>query len=842
MVSRMTTFSLLLLLQVFIADWIVIDTAQPGPGFGRCIENEKEALLKFKESLIDPSGWLASWAGEDCCNWTGISCSNQTGNVVKLDLRSSSVCDLVNASDTTAYDRKCLFGRLSPSLINLTYLNYLDLSKNNFQGNSIPGSITSLNNLRYLNLSDASFSGNISEVSWGRLCNLRSVDLSYNALGGQIKEFVDSLSGCQNNSLEEIDFSSNKFAGGLPDSLGLLRNLRSLRLNHNSFSGKIPESIGNLSSLSVFSLSFNVMSGSIPETIGQLNRLYYLGLCGNSWEGIVTETCFQNLTSLNEFSLSSVASDFLFFNVSPDWIPPFNLSVLALDDCQVGPEFPSWLKTQNRISQVSLSNTAVSGTIPDWLWTLSPWLWWLDLSDNMLEGRLANSITVSNFGAWVDLGFNRLEGQLPLWPNVTNLSLRNNLLSGPIPTNIGEIVPRLENLDLSMNSFNGSIPHSMSKLRNLSFLDLSSNYLSGKIPSNLEDLQNLMVLDLSKNNLVGDIPSSICSLPSLLWLKLSSNNLTGKLSLTLRNCTGLFSIDLGYNRLTGTISEWIADKLLPFSYIGLRGNMLSGKIPEQVCNFPFHILDLAHNNLSGSIPKCLGNKSVWKSLPNHYPIPTRDTHHIEFSQRLELVVKGRRNEYTKIISLVNMLDLSHNHLSGEIPEEITSLSALGTLNLSWNHLSGNIPESIGRMRWLESLDLSFNHINGPIPPSMTSLTSLGYLNLSYNNLSGQIPSANQFLTFTDPSIYEGNSELCGSPLPTNCSSGSTGADNEVGNGDEDEDGDDTVWFYACVGVGFIVGFWVVCGTLAINKSCRTAYFKFVDQMYERILRFQSKLR
>ncbi|KAL7261329.1 hypothetical protein ACSBR1_006889 [Camellia fascicularis] len=52
---------------------------------------------------------------------------------------------------------------------------------------------------------------------------------------------------------------------------------------------------------------------------------------------------------------------------------------------------------------------------------------------------------------------------------------------------------------------------------------------------------------------------------------------------------------------------------------------------------------------------------------------------------------------------------------------------------------------------------------------MSSLTSLSHLNLSYNNLSGSIPSTNQFQTFNDPSIYEGNPKLCGLPLSTKCS-------------------------------------------------------------------------
>ena len=80
---------------------------------------------------------------------------------------------------------------------------------------------------------------------------------------------------------------------------------------------------------------------------------------------------------------------------------------------------------------------------------------------------------------------------------------------------------------------------------------------------------------------------------------------------------------------------------------------------------------------------------------------------------------------------------------------------------------GSIPEKIGGMKELESIDLSRNHISGEIPPSLSNLTFLSYLDLSYNNLSGRIPSSTQLQSF-DALNYIGNPQLCGEPLPKNC--------------------------------------------------------------------------
>ncbi|KAL8466939.1 hypothetical protein ACS0TY_035862 [Phlomoides rotata] len=118
-------------------------------------------------------------------------------------------------------------------------------------------------------------------------------------------------------------------------------------------------------------------------------------------------------------------------------------------------------------------------------------------------------------------------------------------------------------------------------------------------------------------------------------------------------------------------------------------------------------------------------------------------------------------------SASNNIDLSNNNLSGDIPEELTSLVELRSLNLSQNRLTGSIPDKIGDMKQLESLDFSRNSLSGRIPDGFALLSFLSYLNLSYNKLTGEIPKSAQ-LQSIDASSFVGNS-LCGSPLTDNCS-------------------------------------------------------------------------
>ncbi|KAM5555282.1 hypothetical protein ABKV19_023268 [Rosa sericea] len=556
------------------------------------------------------------------------------------------------------------------------------------------------------------------------------------------------------------------------------------------------------------------MNGTIPESIGQLRELKYLDLSGCSWEGFISENHFQNTSRLEWFYLSSEASNSLVFNVSHDWIPIFNLTNLYITDCKLmDTAFPVWLRSQKFLNFLILQRVGISDTIPDWFWRFSPFLTYVVSSHNQLRGNLPKSVSSSL--QYVILKNNSLVGSLPLWPNVTQLNLASNRFSGPISLNIG---------------------HEMSKLV---FLDLSRNYFSGNIPRDWTGLQDLKVIDFSNNNLSGEIPSSMCSqLPSLKWLRLSNNNLSGNLESSLQTCRNLSALDLTGNNFSGTIPDCIGENLHTLSYLLLGANKFTGNIPHQLCDLSsLQVLDLSQNNISGSIPSCLGGlkqMTTGDGLLGDWISGLAFYGSVYDPMHIDLNVKGVEYEYIdKIIGLIKKFDLSSNNLWGEIPEEVKNLMALGSLNLSHNHLTGKIPEGIGSLHELEALDLSSNHLWGLIPSSMTSMTSLSKLNLSFNNFSGPIPSANQFLTFNDPTSFEGNSGLCGPPLPTQCSSASHDDPTlKVEENEEDKYG--KLWFYASTALGFIVGFWVVFGSLVIKRSWRHAYFQFLDKMKDKV--------
>ncbi|KAH7860540.1 hypothetical protein Vadar_014673 [Vaccinium darrowii] len=335
-------------------------------------------------------------------------------------------------------------------------------------------------------------------------------------------------------------------------------------------------------------------------------------------------------------------------------------------------------------------------------------------------------------------------------------------------------------------------------------------------------------MSLSSNKLSGILPSSIGNFTSLEELQLNNNSFYGELPLTLRNCSSLIVLDLGENGFSGSIPRWIGD--LPLALLRLHQNMFSDRIPSQLCQMSgLQIVDFGNNHLSGPIPRCFGNLSGMFLDKDGMPW---------FETSMMQVIKGRELEFTTTLKLLANMDLSMNNLVGSIPKEITNLSGLRGLNLSHNHLTGNIPENISGLKSLESLDLSMNQLSGIIPQGISGLNYLSHFNLSYNNLSGRIPTGNQLRTLDDPSSsYLGNSELCGIPLPRNCSGDEKSQPpTTIGHREEREGVDlEKIWFYMAIMSGYATGLWGVIGVLVLKKTWRYACFQFVETVNDKVL-------
>ncbi|KDP22194.1 hypothetical protein JCGZ_26025 [Jatropha curcas] len=829
-----------------------------GDGHIQCIESERQALLQIKEELIDDYGHLSSWGSEeekkDCCKWKGIRCSNQTGHIIILDL---PVAELAGTNN------KPLRGKISNSLLELQHLNYLDLSGNDFGGTFFPNLNGSFSKLRYLNISNVGFIGSLSyqlrnlsslqsfDVShnklegkipnfFGNFCSLHTLSLSNNNLTGQLPVFLEHLSGCAKNSLKILKLEMNHLYGSLPD-ITKFPSLKELFVYGNQLNGSFPEFFSNISYLLVLDVAGNQLAGSLPdltmfpslkmlcifenllngtikESFGQLSKLEYFYASHNSFQGVITEAHFSKLSRLKElyFNDNPLALKF-----KPDWIPPFQLDIIGLWSCNLGPHFPKWLQTQKNYSVLDISEAEISDAVPNWFWNLPPRLFYLNISHNLLSGMVPDLSSKFYGNPGIDLSSNLFKGALPRLPYNTST------------------------LNLSKNKFLGSIA-SICKIigPTLVFLDFSDNLLSGAIPDNcFMNGQQLLILNLADNYLSGKIPTSVGSLSLLKTFGLRNNSFSGEIPLSLKNCSLLRFLDLSYNRLSGRVPAWIGESQQSLAFLSLQSNEFHGSIPIKLCWLQnIRLLDLSLNNISGTIPYCFRNftqmtrKELVENNIYGYKFPSssgEDNGFIgSYVDRALIGWKGRAYKFDKSLGLLRIINLAGNKLSGEIPVEITSLRALVALNLSRNDLTGMIPQEIDQLKQLQWLDLSRNNLSGAIPDSMTKLNFLSYLDISYNNLSGRIPTSTQLQSF-DGSAFAGNKELCGLPVTEKCPGDDepqvvqTIDDTE---GDEENDDEFRKWLYGGLASGFSVGFWGVLGIFLLRPSWREACFQFLNKV------------
>ncbi|CAL9077483.1 unnamed protein product [Musa acuminata var. zebrina] len=711
-------------------------------------------------------------------------------------------------------------------LSNISGLEHLDLNGNFLQGN-IPPTFGNLASLKELNLAYNSLQGGIP-TSFKNLCKLQNLILPGININQDLLELDEFFSGCIKMSLVILDLSYTNISGQLPEWLFQLRKLKVLNLGWNLISGPIPLSLGQLASLQELYLGVNQLNETIPESVGRLSQLVTLDLQHNNLEGVMSEAHFGNLTELKYLCLSSNS---LALKVESNWLPPFRLESLQMDSCKLGPEFPAWLQSQINIFEIDMSNAGIIDAMPNWFWSLISTAEYVSVSGNQISGRVPNLLHLNHLD-WLDLSSNYFEGPLPYFPpRMYFLDLSNNSFSGTISLDIMNM-PYLLYLSLSKNNLSGQISFSVCQSQTLQVLDLSKNTLSGVLPNCWNNSSSIIIMDFSSNNISGVIPKSICSIASLQSLHLNNNSLYEELSLSLKDCTKLVILDAGHNDLKGKIPTWIGESLTSLRFLNLRSNMLVGDIPPNLSRLSsLQFLDLADNELSGTIPRSFGNFTAMKVIEK---FSSSTTDQIRYKEHMFITTKGNTLSYDESLLLMNILDLSDNNLFGGVPEEVTGLFGLFSLNLSGNHFTGEIIENISKLQQLESLDLSRNNFSGTIPSGLVALTYLAHLNLSYNNLSGEIPRGNQLLTFNDPSIYIGNPGLCGFPLNQSCNVSETarGQSNP-----DDRDENEMIWFYTSMAPGFVVGFWAVWGTLILNKNWNLYYFRFIDNLLDKVYVF-----
>ncbi|XP_028755419.1 receptor-like protein EIX2 [Neltuma alba] len=741
----------------------------------QCNERDRHLLLNFKHTASDPYAILSTWSDErDCCQWEGIQCDNTTGRVIMLNLPCSPQ---PSATDCDEEDEsQCLTGDLHLSLLQLEFLNYLDLRNHDFhaiiQNDSVDISNSTnisafecqnSSNLHYLDLSyneDLHFDSlhwlscvpalkylnfcgiNLQgRVDWHQLatlvpfltelrfdsCQLSNISASIHYVNFTSLEFLGLAHNAfsseffpdwfgQLEHLQFVDVSENSFSGPIPDWLGQLEHLHFLDVSANSFSGRLPDSLGQLEHLHFLDVSANSFSGPLPDSLGQLKHLQFLDFSENSFTGPIPST----LRDISSLIYLDVSSNYLNGSLPETIGQLFNLKALYFDDNQL-----TGYVSENFFANLSNLNYLSMGS-PGLIFDFNP-VW---VPPFQLEEVYLDHMVGSKLPPWI---YTQM--------SLSRLVIKYSTISFEPQDKFWDFVARVPYIQLQHNTIHGEIS---SVLLNSTIINLGSNKIKGNLP---RLSPNVAMFNVSHNSFQGPIAPLLCQkmngTSQLKYVDMSFNLLSGGFTNCWMQCKSLVFVRLDGNNLTGTIPHSIG-LLSNLVVLHLNKNNLFGEIPLSLVNCrKLQILDVGENKLSGFLMNWMAQNAKILRLRSNQ-------------------LSGNIPPQICQLASLRILDFADNKISGSLPICIQNLTAMAFPNSLDNrvygvciktpgflsHISDNVMVHIkgqglsyeNNLKFLHAIDLSSNNISGSIPPEIFSLTGLESLNLSHNQLEGNIPN------------------------------------------------------------------------------------------------------
>ena len=318
-----------------------------------------------------------------------------------------------------------------------------------------------------------------------------------------------------------IDLEGNGLLGALPEELGNLSSLRTLRLGNNTLFGELP---ANLADTDLRELSYNRTNLCVSPDDAVQEWLRTIAVhdgtgttCGNRSDREVLELLYMFTGGRH-------------WQHSRNWRSRRPLAEWAGVETDAA----------GRVVGLRLRGFGLAGPVPSVLGDLSE-LRTLDFAGNQLYGPLPPELGKLRKLEVLDLVWNisdnsaeasgaGITGPLPLemgdMANLREARLAYNRINGAIPRSLGNLA-RLEHLDLSENNLTGAVPSELGQARAMKELRFNNNSLSGALPGTLGGLAELELLDVANNTLDGPLPPELGRLAKLQVLQASGNRLAG---------------------------------------------------------------------------------------------------------------------------------------------------------------------------------------------------------------------------------------------------------------------------------------------------------------------------
>ncbi|PIN04370.1 Leucine-rich repeat (LRR) protein associated with apoptosis in muscle tissue [Handroanthus impetiginosus] len=305
------------------------------------------------------------------------------------------------------------------------------------------------------------------------ICHVVAIVLKSQNLNGSLPRELIELP-----FLQVFDMSRNYLKGTIPPEWGSMK-LVNISLLGNRETGSLPKELANISTLSDLVLEYNQLTGSIPQEFGDLPQIKRLLFTSNNLTGELPEN-LAKLTTLTDFRIG---------------------------DNNFQGSIPNFIGNWTNIKKLIIQGSGLSGPIPS---------------------------TIASLTQLTDLRISDLNGNEPTFPPLRSMTkmktliLRSCNILGELPSYIGEIMTRLEVLDLSFNKLTGRIPDSFYGLSKIDYIYLTGNSLTGLLPPWM--LREGRNIDLSYNNLTSESSALGCQPRELNLFASSKGNSSGIVS------------------------------------------------------------------------------------------------------------------------------------------------------------------------------------------------------------------------------------------------------------------------------------------------------------------------
>jgi hypothetical protein len=275
-------------------------------------------------------------------------------------------------------------------------------------------------------------------------------------------------------------------------------------------------------------------------------------------------------------------------------------------------------------------------------------------------------------------------------------------------------------LQLNGCSLIGTIPASISWLRNATSLSLARNHLHGSIPDMFGEMMNLSYIGLGENYLTGPIPSTLAMLQNIQRIDLEDNHLSGGLD--------------------GAFDPHVQTKL---GIVTLTNNAFNGQLPAALFQNPALVeLDIRYNCFTGTLPEAICSATRLETL---FSSCLSCSHHC-------VTRLTKRSSY-----------ILNNPVHGTVPSCIFSMPHLYAIYLYQNYLSGELPADLQLGLQTSEVVLNYNRLTGSVPLGLLPAPNRTiYLELIGNRFVGAVPQLRHgYYQDDDSAVFIGYNRISG---------------------------------------------------------------------------------